>query len=118
MPTQELLVVYEEDVWTVCDSAGYFAEHSGRRRRNAWKVAKAIAGEVAKRGMKTRILPGRSGGQCRRNFDPIDPAQIAANSPRSKRSLKGAGFDCAVPARAPTGQIVAALPAENLIVSG
>jgi len=78
MPTQELFVAFEDDVWAV--RLGKYLLNEQATQKDALDVAMAIAREVAKRGVKSRLLVGDIEG----NFveiSTIDPARIAANSP-------------------------------------
>lgn len=54
MPTQDLFVGYEDDVWTV--RIGKYLLNTQATQKDAFNVAKAIAREVAKRGVNTSRL--------------------------------------------------------------
>ena len=56
MPTQDLFVGFEDDVWTV--RLGKYLLNTQATQKDALDVAMAIAREVAKRGVTTRLLVG------------------------------------------------------------
>ena len=78
MPTQDLFVGFEDDVWTV--RLGKYLLSTRETQNDALEVATTIAGEVAKRGVKSRLFLGDLDGNLV-EISTIDPAAIAANSP-------------------------------------
>jgi hypothetical protein len=78
LPTQDLFVGFEDDAWTV--RLGKYLLNTRATQKDALVVAMAIAREVAKHGVKSRLLVADLDGNLV-EVSTIDPAQVVANSP-------------------------------------
>jgi len=78
LPTQDLFVGFEDDAWTV--RLGKYLLNTRATQTDAVVVAMAIASEVAKHGVKSRLLVADLDGNLV-EVSTIDPAQVVANSP-------------------------------------